>query len=317
MQPGQRRKEKLEVLPHVRCFCLSTSYFYRGYQTPPSIILLLTGSPCVEPLHPCLFWKPLAQGLYCYPSFSDLGSLYVLDYSSLIKEVVTENASPELGPISKPISRVIKNLNPNSIHFIGDSFGALVILKLLLFAGLCKKTESIVFIHPFLPPQLQRKFQNQRFTQKIIQISNLENAMLTRLFSNSRFIQSNKEELLFPPFQQTNENSQTIQSTLQIEKKEEGEEKEEEENQEDEEDEDEQEKNEEQSNNEDEQTLNHKTNFQHLNTTLQNFYKELLSLNEESFLKKDEENELHFTEILFKADRFTKQTKMETRSIDF
>ena len=74
------------------------------------------------------------------------GHVMVVDCHRIVKEWPREAASRSLGPVAKPMSRVIQKLNPSSCTVA--AFGmrsALALLKLVVHKNLPEGTERLVF----------------------------------------------------------------------------------------------------------------------------------------------------------------------------
>ena len=133
-----------------RLYAVSNGKYTAKYQEVSPIVIL----KCSEGSGPVSPWVPLAKHLFG----KGLQSVFILDVSSLMSEMPRENSTAGMGPILKPMSRVLKKLNVADATFVGLTTGSALACKLARQAGMGELFARIVVLcvgHPEKVPSFR------------------------------------------------------------------------------------------------------------------------------------------------------------------
>ena len=134
---------------------------------PHNALIVLTDGTEGGEMHPLAAWYPVTRS-FIDPQFEykitehDIAPVYVIDYSGLLPLMSQETSTPfsQLGPISKPIARVLAKLfaAQTSVNFgalLASTASSGLALRLLnTVEELRSRSRQLVLSSPLLPTQL-------------------------------------------------------------------------------------------------------------------------------------------------------------------
>eukprot|EP01004_Peranema_trichophorum_P007033 NODE_5827_length_962_cov_40.038141_g5244_i0.p1 GENE.NODE_5827_length_962_cov_40.038141_g5244_i0~~NODE_5827_length_962_cov_40.038141_g5244_i0.p1 ORF type:complete len:284 (+),score=52.32 NODE_5827_length_962_cov_40.038141_g5244_i0:63-914(+) len=165
-QHQPRTREEKESDP-IHLFIISPGIYLPQYIVPKPLVILRSS---LSPTHPCIQWEGLSS---CVLRNSNLQHVFVLDFAALGHELSKEYASPGLGPVTKPVARILSKLNAENLTLVALSGTCGLAIKLAVCA-LGSTISSVVFVQPQPLQQCVRSKQEDKIPKATLLFGNPE-----------------------------------------------------------------------------------------------------------------------------------------------